>query len=217
MTVTVVIVDDHQVVRQGLRAMFERETDIQIVGEASNGWEAIEETIRKKPQVLVLDLVLPDTSGLLVTREVRLGCPETKIVIFSMYSDDAHVLGALRAGALGYVLKGAASEELLSAVRAAAADRKFLSSELARRATEAYGRDDPGEETDTYKTISLREQEILELVANGMTTREIASLLSLSPRTVQVHRVNLMRKLDFHSQVDLVRYALSKGIIPPRS
>ena len=217
MTVSVVVADDHQVVRQGLQALLGQEPDIKIVGEASNGQEAIEEAIRNRPDVLVLDLALPDISGLVVTREVLRVSPHTKIVVYSMHSSDAHVLEALRAGALAYVLKGSPSVELVAGLRAAVAERRYLSTELSQRAIDAYGRDVPAEEGDAYETVSPREREVLELVVQGMANREIASLLSLSLRTVQAHQANLMRKLNFHSRVDLVRYALIKGILLPRN
>ncbi len=217
MSMTVVIADDHEVVRHGLRALLAKQPEMDVVGEAGNGQQAIQVVIETKPDVLVVDLALPDISGLVVIREVRTLSPETKIVVLSMHSSEPHVLEALRSGASAYVLKDTPSEELIEALRRVVAGKKYLSSELSQRAVEAYAQDQGAESDDPYHTLTQREKEILELTANGMSSDEIASALSLSRRTAQAHRANVMRKLGIRSQIDLIRFAMKKGLVRPES
>lgn len=215
MPVTIVLADDHPVVRQGLRAVLEAEPLFSILGEAGDGLDAVDLVATLKPRVLVVDLMMPGLTGLEVTRRVRKESPDTQVVVLSMHASEPYVLEALRNGAGAYVLKNSESEHLVRAVREAAAGRRYLSPTLSERAIAAYGGGTSAGAgpTDVYDTLTDREREVLHLAAEGRSHREIAQRLGISPRTAEVHRANLMRKLDLHSQTDLVRYAIRRGII----
>jgi two-component system response regulator NreC len=212
--ITVVLADDHQVVRQGLRALLEAESDFEVIGEAGDGLEAVQLAERLRPGVLVLDLMMPGLSGLQVTRQVSRRSPHTRIVILSIHANEAYVLEALQNGASAYVLKKSSVDELVRAIREVTAGRRYLSPPLSEHALEAYVQRSRDSTMDPYAMLTDREREVLHLVAEGHTNAEIAARLSLSPRTVEMHRANLMRKLDLHSQADLIRYALQRGIVP---
>lgn len=215
--ITVLLADDHPVVRRGLRALLEAEPDFQVVGEAGDGLEAIGVVNSLQPDILVLDLMMGGLNGLEVTRQVRKGSPRTGVVILSMYGTESYVLEALRSGAKGYVLKEATSEELVRAVREVAMGRRYLSSSLSERAIEVYMEKTKSREQDPYDTLSHREREVLHLAAEGCSNAEIASRLNLSRRTVEIHRAHMMHKLGLHTQTDLLRYALRRGILPPET
>lgn len=215
--ITIVLADDHHVVRQGLRALLSAEPDLSIIGEAGDGLEAARLTESLQPDVLVLDLMMGGLSGLEVARQVTKRVPKTKIVILSMYDNEAYVHEALRAGAKAYVLKGSTSSELVRAVREAALSRRYLSPPLSERAIEAYLQRTEVTALDPYDTLTTRELEVLDLSAKGGTNAEIASLLCISRRTVESHRASIMRKLGLHTQTDLIRYALQRGLLPPDS
>jgi len=211
---TIVLADDHQVVRNGLRVLLEAEPDFSVVGEAGDGLEAVRLVERLQPDVLVLDLMMPGLNGLEVARQVSQRSPQTRVVILSMYDNEAYVLEALRAGAAAYVLKESTSAELVRAIREAVAGRRYLSPPLSERAIEIYIQKAESAALDPYETLTAREREVLHLVAEGHTNAEIAARLFVSPRTVETHRANLMRKLGLHTQTDLIRYALRRGILP---
>jgi len=211
---TIVLADDHPVVRQGLRALLEAEPDFAIVGEVADGLEVADLVERVKAHVLVLDLMLPGLSGLEVTRQVRQRSSQTRVIILSMYANEAYVLEALRNGAAGYVLKGAGAAELVQAVREVAAGRRYLSPPLSESAIQAYVEKAKAAPLDPYETLTTREREVLHLAAEGGSNTDVAARLGISPRTAETHRANLMRKLGLHSQTDLVRYALKRGILP---
>jgi DNA-binding NarL/FixJ family response regulator len=210
---TIVLADDHHVVRQGLRTLLESESDFRIVGEAGDGLEAVQLVERLQPNVLVLDLMMPCLNGLEVTRQVSQRSPQTRVVILSMHSSEAYVLEALRHGAAGYVLKASSAADLIKAIREVAAGRHFLSPPLSEQAIAAYVQKAKEATLDEYETLTTREREVLHLAAEGYSNREIAERLSISPYTAMTHRSNLMRKLDLHSQTDLVRYVLQRGMI----
>ena len=209
--ITVLLADDHIVMRQGLRALIDSQADLQVVGEASNGHEALEMIQQKKPAVSVLDLMMPGLSGLEVTRQVwRI----SQVLILSMHADEAYVIEALRKGASGYVLKDATANELIQAIRIVASGQRYLSSPFSERAISAYIQRVKTGSLEPYDTLTTREREILQLVAEGRNSAEIAQRLSISPRTVEAHRASLNRKLDIHSQADLIRLAMKKGLLP---
>jgi len=211
---TIVVADDHQVVRQGLRAILEAEKDFTIVGEAGDGLQAIRCVETLSPGVLVLDLMMPGLNGLDVVRQIKKVAPRTQVVILSMYSNEAYVLEALGNGASGYVLKDSSSADLVHAVREATAGRRYLSPPLSDRAIEAYQEKARAATLDRYETLTARERAVLHLAAEGNTNAEVAARLGISARTAETHRSNLMHKLDLHTQADLIRYAIRRGIVP---
>jgi DNA-binding NarL/FixJ family response regulator len=211
--IKIVLADDHPIVRQGLRAAFEVEPGFAVVGEANDGLEAVKLVERLAPDVLVLDLMMPGLNGLEVARQVSQRSPKTRIVILSVSAAEPHVLEALRYGVAAYVLKGSSVADLVRAVREAAAGRHYLSPPLSQRALESYRTRAQAAPLDIYDTLTTREREVLQLAAEGHTNAEIAARISLSPRTVETHRSHLMHKLGLHSQTDLIRYALRRGII----
>ena len=211
---TIVLADDHHVVRQGLRALLEAEPGFSVVAEAADGLEAVNLVERLKPNVLVLDLMMPRLGGLEVAWEVRRRSPRTCVVVLSMHANEAYVLEALRNGAAGYVLKDSTAADLAHAVREAVAGRRYLSPPLSERAIEVYIQKAQGTLLDVYETLTSREREVLHLVVEGHSNVEIATRLSIARRTVETHRARVMRKLGLHSQAELIRYALRRGILP---
>ncbi|HEV3256914.1 MAG TPA: response regulator transcription factor [Gemmataceae bacterium] len=210
---TVMLVDDHPIVRQGLRALFEAEPGFAVVGETGDGLQAVKQVERLDPDVLVLDLMMPGVNGLEVARQVIQRCPRTRVMILSMYADEAYVLEALRKGAAAYVLKGSTAADLVVAAREVAAGRQYLSPPLSQHAIEAYRSRAQSAPLDSYETLTTREREVLQMAVEGSTSAEIAARLSISPRTVETHRANLMHKLGLHTQTELIRYAMRRGII----
>jgi len=200
-------------VRQGFKALLEAQGDFRIVGEAVDGLEAVQLVEKTRPNVLVLDLMIPRLHGLEVIRQLHKSVPETSVIVLSMHPDEPYVMEALRNGASGYVLKECTAAELVQAVRSVAAGRRYLSPSLAERAFTGYVEHPGQSDLDVYDTLTNREREILQLAAAGKTSAEIGRSLFISPRTAETHRANLMRKLCLRSQTDLVRYAIRKGII----
>ncbi|MDD5093336.1 MAG: response regulator transcription factor [Dehalococcoidia bacterium] len=215
---TIVLADDHDIVRRGLQSVLQAQKDFEIIGEASDGLETIKIAEKLQPDVLVLDLVMPGLSGLEVARRVAKQSPKTRVIILSMYDNEAGVLEAFRAGAMAYVVKQALSNELVQAIRAVMEGRLYLSPPLSDRAIASYVEKAQGAKLDLYETIlTSREREVLQLTAEGYTSIQIGQRLSISPRTVDTHRNSAMRKLDLHSSADIVRYAIQRGIVPLES
>ena len=211
---TIVLADDYALVREGPRIALGGEDDWFVVGEAADGLEAVALVEQLQPNVLIVDLMLPALSGLEVIRQVGKRVPRTQIVALSMHASESYVLAALHNGAQAYVLKDARSSEIVQAIRAVLAGRGYLSPPLSQYALEAYIEKAKGVPLDPYETLTTREREVLHLVAQGATTPAIAERLGLSPRTIETHRTNLMRKLGLRTQTDLIRYALQRGLIP---
>jgi len=214
---TIILAEDHHIVRQGLRALLEAEPDIQIVGEAANGLEAAQLAESRQPDVMIVDLMMPGLNGLEVTRQVAQRSPHTQVIILSAFENEAYVTEALGSGAAGYVLKKNSAADLVQAVREVVAGRRYLSPSLSERAIEAYVRyvqQVRDSDLDPYETLTPREREVLHLAAEGHTNAEIAERLSISPRTVETHRANMMRKLGLRTSTDLIRYAMQRGILP---
>jgi two-component system, NarL family, response regulator NreC len=211
---TIVLADDHPIVRQGLRALLEAEPGWSVIGEAGDGLQAVELVERLKPGVLVADLMMSGINGLEVARQVSQRCPQTRVVILSMHANEAYVMEALRNGAAGYVLKDSSAGDLVHALREVGVGRHYLSPPLSERAIAAYIERAGQAAMDPYDSLTNREREILQLAAEGYNNQEIAERLTISPRTAETHRANLMRKLALRNQTDLVRYALRRGILP---
>jgi two-component system response regulator NreC len=213
MSTSVLIADDHVVVRRGLRALFESEPDITVVGEARDGSEAIHLVTHLVPDVLVLDLALPDISGVAVLKQLSDRRAPTRVVVLSMHGGDAYVAEALRHGAVGYVVKDASASELVQAVHHAARNERFLSSPLSEARIEAYNASPRGANADSYDTLTAREREVLLLASQGMTNSDIGKRLGISRRTAESHRANLLRKLALKGHQELIRYALKRGLL----
>ncbi|MDX2041912.1 MAG: response regulator transcription factor [Acidobacteriota bacterium] len=210
----ILLADDHNIVRQGLRALLQSEPHFRLVGEASDGIEAVRLAERLKPDVLITDVMMPGLNGLEVARQVSRSLPNTRVIILSMYTNDAYVLEALKNGALGYVLKDSEASDLIQAVKEVINGNRYLSPPLSERALELYMRKVESVPDDPYELLTTREREVLQLVAEGRTSAEIANRLFISPRTAEGHRANLMRKLNLQNNADLIRFALKRGILP---
>ncbi len=212
--IRLVLVDDHEVVRTGLRMLLESQSDMEIVGEASTGREGIRLVEQKQPDVVVMDITLPDISGIEATRKLKERYPQVAIVALTIHEDEQYFFEMLQAGASGYVPKRAAPEDLISAIRAAKAGEIFLYPTLAKALVSDYlGRSHTEQETEKLDALTPRELEVLELLAEDLSNDEIAERLVISWHTVARHRENLMRKLDLHNRSELVKYAIRKGLI----
>lgn len=203
--------------RQGLKAILNPVADFQLIGEAADGLEAVRLAERLQPDVLVLDLMMKNLSGLEVARQVKQRVSRSRVVILSMHSDVAYVVEALRAGAIGYVLKESGAEELIQAVRAAAAGRRYLSSPITEESLRDYLQRAEKSGPNPVDTLTPREREVLHLTAEGCSGTEIADRLFISSRTVESHRANLMRKLGVRNQKELIRFAVQRGILAQES
>jgi len=211
--ITIALAEDHHLVREGFKLVLSAESDFKLIGEAADGLAAVQLVEQRKPNVLLLDLMIPRLHGPEVTRQVRQQSPGTRVIILSMHADEPYVMEALRNGASGYVLKDCTAADLVQAVRTVVAGRRYLSPVLAERALTGYV-EHPGESAlDLYETLTNRERLVLQLAAEGKTSGEIGTALFISPRTAETHRAHLMRKLSLRSQTDLVRFAIRRGII----
>ncbi len=211
--ISIILADDHTVVRQGLRTLLESDPELHVSGEASDGLQTIGLVEKLRPDVLVLDLIMPGMNGIEVARQVKSHFPQTRVVILSMHANEAYVLEALRAGALGYVLKESQGSELIRAIHEAHNGQHYLSAPLSERAIEVYVQKTKEISQDPFERLTPREREVLQLAAEGHPNAEIGEKLSLSSRTIEMHRSNLMHKLGLNTQTDLIRYALKRGII----
>lgn len=208
------LADDHTVMRSGLKLLLEREPDFSVVGEAQDGREAVRVVDEHSPDVVVMDVAMPNLNGIEATTRILDAHPRTAVIILSMHSDEGYVLRALKAGARAYLLKDSAESDLIAAVRKVKEGRTFFSPAISNLLVEDYVREirNRGVE-DSYELLTGRERELLQLLAEGKTTKEAAAYLQLSPYTVDTHRGNLMRKLNVNSLAELILYAVRKGII----
>lgn len=211
--ITIVLADDHRIVRQGLHALLKAEPDFNVIGEADDGIEALELVRKLNPDVAVLDLMMPGLSGLEVARQITKQSSRTKTVILSMYDDEGFVLEALANGASAYVLKDMGSSDLIHAVREVCNNHRYLSPPLTDRAIDVYEKMTKTGTLDKYETLTAREREVFHLSAEGQTNSEIAERLGISVRTAETHRSKVLHKLGIHTQADLTRYAIKRGII----
>jgi len=213
--ITVLLADDHRVLREGIRSLLEKAPDIEVVGEAGDGGEAVVKAQQLAPDVVLMDITMPGVNGLEATRQIKASRPGTNVLILTMHESNQYISQFLRSGASGYVLKDTAASELVGAIRAVCQGDVFLYPSIARKLLEEYLlKVKRGEEEGSYDGLTNREREVLKMVAEGRSNKEIADTLSLSVRTVQAHRANLMGKLHMHDRTELVRYAIRKGLIP---
>lgn len=213
MTIRLLLVDDHAVVRTGLKMLLSGQADVEIVGEAGSAAEALIETGRVQPNVILMDIGLPDKTGIEATSEIKAKFPGVNIVALTIHEDEEYFFQMLNAGASGYVPKRAAPEELITAIRAAAGGEVYLYPSMAKLLVRDYLNADKPEEKIDLGGLTDREHEVFTMLAEGASNQEIAEALVISPKTVERHRENIMRKLNLHSRSELVRYAIRKGII----
>ena len=210
--ISILLVDDHALMRQSLRALLSAEEDMTIIGEAGHGREAIELVAESLPDVVLMDVSMPQMNGIEATRQIKARFPEVKVVVLSMYSNEEYVVQMLQAGVSGYVLKAADSAEVVVAIRAAMADETFLSTPISRKVIQDYiQRVKERDKGDDFDLLTQREREVLQLLAEGASTQEIADQLHISTKTVETHRGNMMLKLGTANKTDLVKYAYRKG------
>ncbi len=215
--ITVLIVDDHAIVRAGVRVLLDATEDIEVVGEAQDAAQAVARTRELAPDVVLMDVSLPGVTGLQAAREILRLRPDTRVLMLTMHEDEGYFFEAVNAGASGYVLKEAPPADLLSAVRTVHQGGIAFHPALARRLMDDYlRRVRSGDEGESYQQLTDREREVLRLTAEGRSARELGELLCLSPKTVERHRANLMRKLNLHNRSELIQYALRKGFLSPR-
>lgn len=214
MPIRILLADDHSIVREGLRALLERQQEFEVVGDAADGREAVEMAKTGHPDVVVMDVAMPGLNGIEATRRITARSPQVGVVILSMHSDESYILRSLKAGARGYLLKDSLQADLIDAVRAAAQGKSFFSPKVSKVLQEDYINElqARGAE-DTWELLTDREREILQLVAEGKTNKEIAALLNISPYTIDTHRSHILQKLNLHSAPELILYAIRKGII----
>ncbi len=206
--------DDHTLMRHGLRKILEERPEWEVVAEVGDGREAVRKCVALKPDVAVLDVAMPLLNGIDATQQIVRKVPETKVLVLSMYSDEAYVTRALQAGATGYMLKDSAGKDLLKGIGSVAAGQAYFSPAIARLMLDDYVRRVSGSGVvDRYETLSEREREIFQLIAEARTNKEVAELLEISPATVETHRARILQKLDIHNTAELVLYAVRRGVI----
>ncbi|HME70850.1 MAG TPA: response regulator transcription factor [Myxococcota bacterium] len=210
--IRVLLVDDHELMREGLRSILEREEDVEVVGEAASGQAAVELARTLAPQVVVMDVAMKDSNGIEATRQIRAECPEVQVIALSSHSDSRYVNAMLDAGACGYVLKANAYDDLRRALSAAQKGKSYLCPDVTEAVVGASRRRADGETAITRVVLSPREREVLQLLAEGLSSPEIAKRLYIATTTVETHRRNVMRKLGIHSVADLTKYAIREGL-----
>lgn len=212
MTVRILIVDDHKILRDGLRALLEEEPDMIVLAEAEDGIVAVREAKRFRPDVVIMDVGIPGLNGMEATRKIRVAVPSARIIALSMHSDRRYVAGMLDAGVSGYLLKDGAFEELADAIRTVVNNRTFLSPGISDGVIEAFRTASSGAHAAARAGLTRREREVLELIADGHNTKRIAGILGVSPKTVETHRKRLMRRLGLYSVAELTKFALREGL-----
>ena len=213
--IAVLLADDHTIFRQGLKRLLDEDARFKVIGEASDGREALDMIKVSEPKVVLMDLTMPGLSGLEATRRLRKAHPEVAVLILSVHADEEYIARAFEAGAVGYVLKDVRALELFAAIESAADGRRYLSPAISDTVVNEYLRlrKDRNESESPFQVLTEREREILRLLTEGKSSKGIAAELNVSPKTIETHRANIMRKLDIHNIADLVRYAISRGIV----
>ncbi len=210
----ILVADDHTIIRSGLRMLLERQPGFEVVGEAADGRQAVELARGLRPDVAMLDIAMPNLNGIEAARQICAELPKIRIVILSVHSDEAYVLKALKAGARGYLLKDSAESDIINAVRLVGAGKAFFSPEISRMLVEDYVRQlQHRGMDDSYELLTTREREILQLLAEGRSNKDIAAMLNVSVYTVETHRSHILQKLNLHSLPELILYAIRKGVI----
>jgi DNA-binding NarL/FixJ family response regulator len=212
MSIRILIADDHKMMRDGLRLLIEKEADMTVVAEAENGRAAVERALELRPDVVIMDIGMPDLNGIEATRQITEKLPNVRVVALSMHSDRRFIAGMLSARASGYLLKDSAFEELASAVRAVVANRTYLSPEISRTVAEDYVNRIEAGDSSAFSVLSAREREVLQLLAEGRTAKQAAACLEVSVKTVETHRQNIMNKLNVFNMPDLTKYAIREGL-----
>ncbi|MCZ7574281.1 MAG: response regulator transcription factor [Ardenticatenaceae bacterium] len=210
--IRVLVADDHVVIREGIRLLLETQPDIEVVGQASDGWEAWKKALKLRPDVVLMDITMPGVGGLEATRQLRATMPDIRVLVLTMHEGEDFFFGMLQAGASGYVLKGASSHELLNAIRSVYRGGIYLYPTMATKLVSDY-LSRPSSEQTGYDDLTSRERDVLTLIAEGLTTQEIADKLMISANTVQTHRHNMMEKLNLRNKSELIKYAIRKGLI----
>ncbi len=213
MATKILLADDHKIVRDGLRMLFENETGLEVVGEAGNGWETLKLAQKLNPDVVIMDITMPGLNGIDATQRITNELPGVKVIALSMHSDRRFVSGMLEAGASGYLLKDCAIEELAAAVRAVSLNQTYLSPRIADIVVKNYINKAGRNKSELFPSLTNREREILQLLAEGRSARQIAGFLHVSIKTVETHRRNIMFKLDLGSTAELIKYAINEGLI----
>jgi len=213
--IKVILAEDHTIVRKGLRSLLDIEEGIKVVGEAENGKQVIKKVAQLKPDVVVMDIAMPLLNGLEATRRIKKDFPRVRVLVLSVHEDEEYIFQTLKAGASGYLLKNAAPTDLVSAIKAAYRNEAFLSPSISKKVVKEYIRQAAGtsREENSYEKLTNREREVLQLLAEGRTVKEIAHLLYLSTKTIQAHRAHLREKLNINSNAELIKYAIRKGLI----
>ncbi len=214
MSTKVILVDDHKIIREGLRVLLEKEADMEIVAEASTGRSAVQMAKELNPDLIVMDTVMADLNGIEATRQIKAANPDIRIIALSMHSDKQFVLEMLRAGASGYILKDCAFDELVQAISSIMNNQIYLSPKITTLVLKEYISGSSKEGTSVFSILSNREREVLQLIAEGKSTKEIAYKLNVSVKTIETHRQQIMNKLDIHSIAELTKYAIREGLTP---
>ena len=212
-TIRILLADDHTIVREGIRSLLEDESDMTVVAEANDGHSAIRLANQLRPDVILMDIAMPLLNGLEATRKIKEGIPDARVLILTMHENEEYIRQVLSSGAMGYILKDAAARDLLGAIRTVYRGEMILSPAVTRLVIEDYLRWGDLQPEKNSTALSPREREVLQLIAEGYTNKQIAGILSISIKTVQTHRLNLMKKLDLHDRADLIKYAIQKKII----
>lgn len=211
MSISVIIVDDHKIIRDGLKTLLSKEIDIDVVGEAENGREAIKITLEKRPEIVIMDIGMPVMNGIEATRQIIKDLPETKVIALSMHYDKQYVKGMLSSGAKGYLLKDCAGEELSEAIRTVSKNNTYISQDITNTVIEGYSELQEASKSRVKAELTNREKEILQLLTEGDSTKQIAIELYISVKTVEAHRANIMGKLNIHNLPELTKYAIRHG------
>jgi len=213
-TLKILLVDDHTIVRQGLKALLDAHTGFTIVGEAENGREAVKKAQELNPDIVIMDIAMPVLNGLEATRQIKRALPDTKVLALTMYNDEEYVFQILKSGASGYLIKETAANELIAAILSLQKGNPFFSPSISRKIMESYLNEDEDKKSKGESDkLTNREKEVLQLIAEGYTNNEIANLMNISVKTVETHRAHVMSKLDIHDVAGLIKYAIKKGLV----